>query len=654
MPITMPFSSSSTFKKNTATDLRVDIPHMANGMQAYNSNSTHNGMGSGNVPNSPAPFIKNEPQDESSRFLHQAPYHHHHPDAYSMPGHQQFHQQGGFNEPNYNGGDGSIDPSELTMSPSMPIQQNGGFIESYPNYSSGNNNVGYMGSGGAVDDEDLLALGNLDERHVQNNGQFGMDQHQEQRHGHGDDYSSLHHLFPEMEGGGDRNAAGENGTSTGSTNIDQMYSHTPDNNPPAESPFIHSFPPQQFRQLQHPYNGATADTPSSYNASPVIGSDSTQGTNFDQYMATGKRKSGPVLERNGTRKSPNSRSPHTPKTPGIGSLSIGGESSSVPAQPIQTSHMASHRHHKSLSNQWDGTPGSQISYIDSPLSSPGASHVHPQISDVFKSGKHASLPAKVENQVGAGPAFQTQEAKRRRRRESHNMVERRRRDNINERIQELSHLVPQHRLEDEKVRKHLVNNGSLSPSVGPSGSPPRATSMLAGGVGRRASGVPTSAGLTGEEKDKGPNKGDILNGAVGWTRDLMWALHAKLEQEKEIRELVVRLGGTYPFEQNEDEKRMSSELYSAVEKNGVQSFHYSRAPGSTLRVPGYTDYAGNAVGPGVNVLSPRVSPSCSGGKPSQNGGSSRGTPQQQSQFWNQNSDGMAFKEEDEYNSMDMS
>ncbi|KAG0134186.1 hypothetical protein HOY82DRAFT_577544 [Tuber indicum] len=630
MPATMPFSSPSAFKKNTATDLRVDIPHIANGMQAYNSNSSHNGMGSGNAP------------------------YHHHPDAYSMPGHQQFHQQGGFNEPNYNGGDGSIDPSALTMSPSMPIQQNGGFMETYPNYSSGNNNVGYMGSGGAVDDEDLLALGNLDERHhVQNNGQFGIDHHQEQRHGHGDDYS-LQHFFPDMDGGGDRSATGENGASTGATNVDPAYSHTPDNNPSTESPFIHSFPPQQFRQLQHPYNGATADTPSSYNASPVIGSDSTQGTNFDQYMAPGKRKSRPVLEGNGSRKSPNSRSPHTPKTPGIGSLSLGGESSSVPAQPIQTSHMASHRHQKSLSNQWDGTPGSQISYIDSPLSSPGASHVHPQISDVFKSGKHASLPAKVENQVGAGPAFQTQEAKRRRRRESHNMVERRRRDNINERIQELSHLVPQHRLEDEKVRKHLVNNGSLSPSVGPSGSPPRATSMLAGGVGRRASGVPTSAGITGEEKDKGPNKGDILNGAVGWTRDLMWALHAKLEQEKEIRELVTRLGGAYPFEQTEDDKRMSSELYTAIEKNGVQSFHYSRAPGSTLRVPGYTDYAGNAVGPGGNVLSPRVSPSRSGGKPSQNGGSSRGTPQQQSQFWGQNGEGMAFKEEDEYNSMDMS
>ena len=41
--------------------------------------------------------------------------------------------------------------------------------------------------------------------------------------------------------------------------------------------------------------------------------------------------------------------------------------------------------------------------------------------------------------------------------------ERRRRDNINEEIQELSHLVPMHRLDDEKARKHILNNPPLSP-----------------------------------------------------------------------------------------------------------------------------------------------------------------------------------------------
>lgn len=518
-------------------------------------------------------------------------------------------------------------------------------MQSYPNFST-SNNMGYMNGG--IPDEDLAAtLGNLGEGHMQN-GQFDVNQSE-----YGPGQTSLHGLFNDMEGDTNRGPAGENGASVGATNIEHMYSHTPDNAP--QSPFIRGFPSLHFRQqLNHPYNGATAETPSSYNASPVVGSDSTQGTNFDTYMTTGKRKARPaVLERTSSRKSPHSRSPHTPKTPGIGSLSLGGESSSVPAQPIQAAHMSGHRHHKSLSNQWEGTPGSNISYLDSPLSSPGHSTVHSQIADVFKSGKHASLPAKVEPGPSGHALQNTQEAKRRRRRESHNMVERRRRDNINERIQELSHLVPQHRLEDEKVRKHLNNNnGSLSPTMGPGGSPPRATSMLAGGVGRRASGV-TAAGIAGEEKDKGPNKGDILNGAVGWTRDLMWALHEKLEQEKQLRELVASLGGAFPFEPSEDDKRMSSELYQAIDKNGVQNFNYSRAPGSGCRVPGYTDYAGNPIGSGVNVRSPGVSPSGSTGKSGQNGGSARATPQQQPQYWNQNGDGMPFKEEDEY-TMDIS
>ena len=45
-------------------------------------------------------------------------------------------------------------------------------------------------------------------------------------------------------------------------------------------------------------------------------------------------------------------------------------------------------------------------------------------------------------------------------------------------------------------------------------------------VGQRATDAGSiSMGIPPEEKDKGPNKGDILNGAVSWTRDLMWALH---------------------------------------------------------------------------------------------------------------------------------
>jgi hypothetical protein len=231
---------------------------------------------------------------------------------------------------------------------------------------------------------------------------------------------------------------------------------------------------------------------------------------------------------------------------------------------------------------------------------------------MLASGKHASLPAKVENGAHSLPtAFQSQEAKKKRRRESHNAVERRRRDNINERIHDLSRLVPQHRLEDEKVRKHISNNGPLSPTLGASGiSPPHATSLLAGGTGRRAAGNITQ-GLPLEEKDKGPNKGDILNGAVSWTRDLMWILYLKYQHEDQLKQYVESLGGTWPLTPTEDERRMGTELTDAVEKNGWDNFHYSRAPGSGLRVPKHTNYAGEPLSPSSG-LSPAGQSNISG------------------------------------------
>jgi hypothetical protein len=246
-------------------------------------------------------------------------------------------------------------------------------------------------------------------------------------------------------------------------------------------------------------------------------------------------------------------------------------------------------------------------------------------------------------------ALESQEAKRRRRRASHNMVERRRRDNINERIQDLSHLVPQHRLEDDKVRKQLVNNSALSPTMGPTAmSPPSATSLLAGGSGRRATAGNITMGLPIEEKEKGPNKGDILNGAVGCTRDLMWALNAKLQQESELADYITSLGGTWPFEQTEDEKRMRTELLDAMEKNDPSTFHYSRAPGSGLRVPKHTNIAGESLQQGGNISPQSLSPAFnSGGSGSNSGG------QGQPQFWSSSGHaGMSFKEEDEY-SMEM-
>jgi hypothetical protein len=87
-----------------------------------------------------------------------------------------------------------------------------------------------------------------------------------------------------------------------------------------------------------------------------------------------------------------------------------------------------------------------------------AEHAEPNsiqtVSDILKG---AFMPTKLNtsHQAGSAPALQLQEMKRRRKRESHNLVKQRRRDDTNERIQELSHLVVMHRLKDEKVCKAL-------------------------------------------------------------------------------------------------------------------------------------------------------------------------------------------------------
>lgn len=402
--------------------------------------------------------------------------------------------------------------------------------------------------------------------------------------------------------------------------IQHMYSNTPEG-APVQSPFMHgNFNYDQFRGMN------------------TQGPSHAQHASFDQnYLGTKVRPSMQAIERT----SSDGRSPMTPKTPALGGLTLGTpESGSFPTQPIRTSGLA-HRHHKALSNQWDGTPGSAHSFAESPISSPGHPSHHAGISEILKSGKHASLPAKVDTHMsGGGHDMESQEAKRRRRRASHNLVERRRRDNINERIQDLSHLVPQHRLEDDKVRKQLVNSTAMS-ATGVCSNP--ATSLLAGGNGRRATPGNITMGLPIEEKEKGPNKGDILNGAVGWMRDLMWALHVKIQQEAELAELISSLGGTWPFEQTEEEKRMRSEILDALERNDPSSFGYTRGPGSGLRVPKHTNLAGEAVqGPGA--LSPQsLSPSFNSGGSSNSGGPN------QAQYWNSSGHaGMSFKEEDEY------
>ena len=523
-----------------------------------------------------SPFIKDEPEDFSFN-AYQFPPSNRTP---VMSNGQQFGQVSG----------GNVDPSDL----SMPNGSYGHFSSGTQQNMSGSFNYGHSG----INDDELLDL-DLNDSSNQHNFQNGQ-----QGFAH--------------QGGGQNYFANQNQpAANGQTSVNQMYSSTPDG-APIQSPFTHTH--FNYAQLAHMQQSQQM------RPNPLNTQNSYSHGRSGSYMA-------PAMERQQS----DSRSPMTPKTPGLGALHLGTpESGSLPSQPIHANFANNRAHHK---GQYGDTPGS-ASYLDSPIASPNHPVSHAQISDILKSGKHASLPAKVENSHHPVPAYQSQEAKRRRRRESHNMVERRRRDNINEKIQELSHLVPMHRLEDEKVRKHILNNSPLSPTLAATGrSPEQATSLLAGG-GRRATGAGSiSMGIPPEEKDKGPNKGDILNGAVSWTRDLMWALHIKYQQEAELAEYITQLGGTFPFEQTEEEKRMRTEVLNAMQDNDANTFQYTRAPGTGLRVPHHTTAAGEPLNEAnMGTMSPQsLSPD------QQSGSSSHG----HQYHWNP-----SFKEEDEYG-MDM-
>jgi hypothetical protein len=82
-----------------------------------------------------------------------------------------------------------------------------------------------------------------------------------------------------------------------------------------------------------------------------------------------------------------------------------------------------------------------------------------------------------------------------------------------------------------------------------------------------------TTGIPFEENGKAFNK-NILNGAMSWTRDLMWL---KLQQQQQdLANIITDLGGTFPFGETEDERRMYIELANAMFKNDRSRFHYNR------------------------------------------------------------------------------
>ncbi len=416
------------------------------------------------------------------------------------------------------------------------------------------------------------------------------------------------------------------------------YSSTPDGDP-IQSPFVHNN--YGFRNMQqHAQSFSAMKSPVAYAASPLAKADLNDSTDPNFLNAQSQRGGAHLAA--AMRKSSSTRGSVTPKTAALGLDSTYG------AQPIRT---AGAHHEKSHSGQWMQTPNSLSSFPGSGYSSPLQAGIPAnQMNDIILKNGGASMPAKLTGATNAS----TQEARRKRRRESHNLVERRRRDNINERIQDLSKLVPAHRLDDEKVKKAIHNGTPLSPTLSGVGAPSQATSALAGPGARRAAGGSAgniTTGLPIEDKDKGPNKGDILNGAVSWTRDLMWMLNLKMQQQEELINALYERGGQLPFEITDDERRMQSELMEAIARNDelmaqqVQAgqdpkpLSYSRTDGSQLRVPHHTDYRGVALG---------SNPSASPGENGAGGMVHDMLDEGNFLYEDEGSADIEFKEEDEY------
>jgi hypothetical protein len=509
-------------------------------------------------------------------------------------------------------GHGAVDPNDLAIP--------GNYPSSFQhNYSSHNNPPNAFSGGSAfLDDELLEGLNSPTEP------QAGIQ-------GHGQEYGGMNDMgisYPQGIYGSHHGLPIEQHHVNG-------YSSTPDGDP-IQSPFVHNF--GQYRPIQHAQAfGGSLQSPLSYAGSPLANAELNDNTDPNFLSTKARNRVAQAMQR----KPSSTRGPLTPKTAAMGGLPMGSES--FGAQPIRT---AGAHHEKSHSGQWIPTPNSISSFPGSGFSSPLQPTLQGnQINDMILKGG-ASMPAKLGTTTAAASS---QEARRKRRRESHNLVERRRRDNINERIQDLSKLVPAHRLEDEKIRKAIQNGTPLSPTLSGVASPSQATSALAGPGARRAAGGSTgniTTGLPLDDKDKGPNKGDILNGAVSWTRDLMWMLHLKMQQQEELVNALYERGGQLPFEITDDERRMQTELMEAMVRNDEASgqgmaFSYTRTAGTGLRVPHHTDYKGAPLnGNGTSADHTSLSPGDDGAGMLDSG-----------DFLDYDDDGSGevnFKEEDEY------
>jgi len=144
---------------------------------------------------------------------------------------------------------------------------------------------------------------------------------------------------------------------------------------------------------------------------------------------------------------------------------------------------------------------------------------------------HSGSPPPTGN-VDAATKIALANEKRRKRRESHNAVERRRRDNINEKIQELALLLPEEWLEPPSAGG---KNGSGGGGATAFGQGPSLAGLLSGTVSGSALGSGGAAAMMDEDsKEVKANKGVILRNSVEYIKNLVQLVQVQRTRNQQL------------------------------------------------------------------------------------------------------------------------
>lgn len=161
------------------------------------------------------------------------------------------------------------------------------------------------------------------------------------------------------------------------------------------------------------------------------------------------------------------------------------------------------------------------------------------------------------------------------------MVERRRRDDINQCIQDMATVVPVSRLEYlSSYRNRPVSSGPFSQLI--------------------------------ESEKRMSNKGEILKTALDWIHNLTWLLQIKVQQAEELAHVIDELGVKHPVRVEQEEKSMMKEFQEVLVNNGAFDLRY-REPAKRIResdivIPHQEMGDGKSVASGSTLRPPRHVP----------------------------------------------